>query len=51
MLKDSSLRAQLQQKQRQELTKQCLQTLEELMTSLLLHDDFKTLQEARKKEL
>ena len=51
MMKMPSLRAQLQQKQRQDLTKRCMKTLEQLMASLMLQEDYKVIQEAHKKAL
>ena len=51
ILKVPALKAQLQPKQRQDLTKKCMKTLEQLMGSLLLQEDYKALVDAHKKAL
>ena len=51
IMKASSLKAQLQPKQRQELTRKCMKTLEQLMGSLMLQDDHKAVVDAHRKAL
>lgn len=50
-MKVPTSRAELPSKERQELTKTCLKTLESLMASLMLQEDYKAVAEGHRKAI